>query len=121
MADSSRLSPSLAALSAVTARRWKLGPARNRVGVERGVAVRMRDGAVLLADHYSPVVLRPAPRGQATPGRGHPCDVCTGITNVGPRTWWLICNGSAAAGSSLWGTSNGITWHPIGARWPSQS
>jgi uncharacterized protein len=61
MADSSRLSPSLAVLSAVTARRWKLGPARNKAGVERGVAVRMRDGAVLLADHYSPVGSGPRP------------------------------------------------------------
>jgi hypothetical protein len=42
MADSSRLGPALAALSAITARRWELGPARNKVSVERGVAVPMR-------------------------------------------------------------------------------
>jgi predicted acyl esterase len=61
MADSSRLGPALAALSAITARRWELGPATNKVSAERGVAVRMRDGAVLLADHYAPVTSGPRP------------------------------------------------------------
>lgn len=61
MADSSRLGPALAALSAVTGRRWELGPATNKVSVERGVAVRMRDGAVLLADHYAPLTGGPRP------------------------------------------------------------
>src|SRR5215813_2786129 len=61
MADNSRPGPALAALSALTGRRWKLGPARNKISVERGVAVRMRDGAVLLADHYAPVTSGPRP------------------------------------------------------------
>ena len=61
MANGSRPSPALAALSALTGRRWKLGPARNKVSVERDVAARMRDGAVLLADHYAPVTSGPRP------------------------------------------------------------
>src|SRR5262249_3726140 len=61
MADGSRPGPALAALSALTGRRWKLGPAKNKVSVERGVAVRMRDGAVLVADHYAPVTSGPRP------------------------------------------------------------
>ena len=51
MADGSRPGRTLAALSALTGHRWNLGPASNRVSVERDVPVRMRDGAVLLADH----------------------------------------------------------------------
>jgi hypothetical protein len=39
MADGSLPGPAQAALSALTGRRWKLGPARNKVSVERGVAV----------------------------------------------------------------------------------
>jgi len=61
MADGPRPTPTLAALSALTGRRWQLGPARNKVGVERDVAVRMRDGAVLRADHYAPVTSGPRP------------------------------------------------------------
>lgn len=61
MADGSRPGPALAALSSLTGRRWKLGPARNKVSVERDVAVRMRDGAVLLADHYAPITSGPRP------------------------------------------------------------
>jgi uncharacterized protein len=40
-------------------RRLKLGPGRNKVTVDRGVHVPMRDGTVLLADHYAPVTDRP--------------------------------------------------------------
>jgi putative CocE/NonD family hydrolase len=61
MADGSRPGPALAALSSLTGRRWKLGPARNKVSVERDVAVRTRDGAVLLADHYAPITSGPRP------------------------------------------------------------
>ena len=61
MADGSRPGPALAALSSLTGRSWKLGPARNKVSVERDVAVRMRDGAVLLADHYAPITSAPRP------------------------------------------------------------
>ncbi len=46
---------------AATRRRWKLGPARNSMTVERDVPVRMRDGAVLLADHFAPAVPGPWP------------------------------------------------------------
>ncbi len=48
-------------MSTATRRRWKLGPARNPVTVERGVQVAMRDGVVLLADHYAPAVPGPWP------------------------------------------------------------
>jgi uncharacterized protein len=48
-------------LSAATRRRWKLGPARNSITVERDVPVTMRDGEVLLADHYAPALPGPWP------------------------------------------------------------
>jgi hypothetical protein len=44
MADGSRPGPALAALSSLTARRWNLGPARNKVSMERGKAGEGGDG-----------------------------------------------------------------------------
>jgi uncharacterized protein len=41
-------------------RSWRLPPKRNKVEVEQALPVPMRDGAILLADHYAP--LTPAPR-----------------------------------------------------------
>jgi photosystem II stability/assembly factor-like uncharacterized protein len=62
-------------------------------------------------------VLRPAPRGRTRHGQGHLCDIYTGITTTGPGTWWLICNGSGAGGSSpkaLMATANaGLAWHTV--------
>ena len=49
------LHPAAAALGRVLARTWSLPAARNRVAVERDLAVPMSDGAILLADHYIPV------------------------------------------------------------------
>ncbi len=49
------LGPRAVALGALMARAWSLPPRRNRVAVERGLAVPMSDGTVLLADHYLPV------------------------------------------------------------------
>jgi len=49
------LSPGAIALGQALARAWSLPPQRNRVAVERDLAVPMSDGAVLLADHYLPV------------------------------------------------------------------
>ncbi len=42
-------------------RSWGLPPKRNKVAVERGAQVPMRDGAILLADHYAPVTKTPRP------------------------------------------------------------
>ena len=63
-------------------------------------------------------VLRPAPRGPPAPrGQGGLCDIYTGITQAGPGTWWLICNGWGAGGGSpkaLMATTNaGLAWHTI--------
>jgi hypothetical protein len=49
------LGPRAVALGALMARAWSLPPRRNRVAVERDLAVPMSDGTVLLADHYLPV------------------------------------------------------------------
>ncbi|HEY2265212.1 MAG TPA: CocE/NonD family hydrolase [Streptosporangiaceae bacterium] len=49
------LGPRAVALGALVSRAWSLPPRRNRVAVERGLAVPMSDGTVLLADHYLPV------------------------------------------------------------------
>jgi putative CocE/NonD family hydrolase len=43
-----------AAASAVLSRMWRLPPKRNRVLLTRGLRVPMRDGVVLIADHYAP-------------------------------------------------------------------
>jgi uncharacterized protein len=42
-------------------RSWRLPPKRNRVAVERGLPVPMRDGVILLADHYAPTTRTPRP------------------------------------------------------------
>ena len=49
------LGPRAVALGALVARAWSLPPRRNRVAVERDLAVPMSDGTVLLADHCLPV------------------------------------------------------------------
>jgi uncharacterized protein len=48
---------------ATTAMTWplRLGPRRNRITVSRGLRVPMRDGTILLADHYAPVTGEPRP------------------------------------------------------------
>jgi uncharacterized protein len=55
------LSPVSAAASAVLARAWRLPPKRNQVLLTRGIEVPMRDGVVLVADHYAPVTAGPRP------------------------------------------------------------
>jgi uncharacterized protein len=42
-------------------RSWRLPPKRNSVTVERAVPVPMRDGVILLADHYGPATRTPRP------------------------------------------------------------
>src|ERR1700722_16944370 len=42
-------------------RSLKLGPRRNKITVERDLAIPMRDGTILLADHYAPVGTGPRP------------------------------------------------------------
>jgi putative CocE/NonD family hydrolase len=42
-------------------RSWRLPPKRNAVVVERNVQVPVRDGAILLADHYAPVTAAACP------------------------------------------------------------
>jgi putative CocE/NonD family hydrolase len=54
------LRPAAAALSKMLSRSWSLPPQRNYVAVERNVQVPMSDGTVLLADHYLPIISRPA-------------------------------------------------------------
>jgi uncharacterized protein len=42
-------------------RAWRLPPRRNKMTVDRGLEVPMRDGVILLADHYTPVTEMPRP------------------------------------------------------------
>jgi uncharacterized protein len=42
-------------MAAAVNRSWRLPPRRNAITVERSVRVPMRDGTVLLADHYAPL------------------------------------------------------------------
>jgi uncharacterized protein len=42
-------------------RQLKLGPKRNKITVERAVQVPMRDGSILVADHYAPVTAAARP------------------------------------------------------------
>jgi putative CocE/NonD family hydrolase len=48
-------------LAAAMSRQLKLGPTRNKITIERGLRVPMRDGTILLADHYAPVTTEPRP------------------------------------------------------------
>jgi putative CocE/NonD family hydrolase len=48
-------------LANVMSRPLKLGPKRNKITVDRDVRVPMRDGTILLADHYAPVTAQPRP------------------------------------------------------------
>ena len=48
-------------LTAAMSRALRLGPARNKVTIDRGLRVPMRDGTILLADHYAPVTAVPRP------------------------------------------------------------
>lgn len=62
MAVSARpLNPLSAAAGAALGRAWRLPPKRNDVLLTRRVPVPMRDGVVLLADHYAPVTDEPRP------------------------------------------------------------
>jgi uncharacterized protein len=59
-------------LGSALSRSWRLPPKTNAVTVERAVRVPMRDGAILLADHYAPVTAsaRPAVLMRSPYGRG---------------------------------------------------
>ncbi len=48
-------------IAAVMSRPLKLGPSRNEITIDRGIRVPMRDGTILLADHYAPVTSQPRP------------------------------------------------------------
>jgi uncharacterized protein len=48
-------------LTSAMLRQFRLGPARNKITIDRGVRVPMRDGAVLVADHLAPVTDTPRP------------------------------------------------------------
>jgi photosystem II stability/assembly factor-like uncharacterized protein len=73
-----------------------------RPGASGGTLVESSDGG----RHWT---RRPNPR-----WLGHPC-WGFGFTTAGPRDWWLICLGGAAAGSStkalLHTTDRGARWH----------
>jgi uncharacterized protein len=48
-------------LAAAMSRPLRLGPKRNKITVDRTLRVPMRDGTILLADHYAPVTAQPRP------------------------------------------------------------
>ena len=48
-------------MTAAMSRPLKLGRRRNKITIERAVPVPMRDGTILLADHYAPDVAEPRP------------------------------------------------------------
>jgi putative CocE/NonD family hydrolase len=48
-------------LAAATIRQFRLGPKRNKITIDRGVLVPMRDGTMLIADHLAPVTDTPRP------------------------------------------------------------
>jgi hypothetical protein len=43
-------------ITAAMGRALRVGPARNKITIDRGVQVPMRDGTILVADHYIPMV-----------------------------------------------------------------
>ena len=48
-------------VTAAMSRGLRLGPRRYAITIDRGVPVPMRDGTILLADHYAPVTTEPRP------------------------------------------------------------
>src|SRR5215471_17107189 len=48
-------------ITAAMGRALRLGPARNKIHIDRGVQVPMRDGTILIADHYVPMVPQSRP------------------------------------------------------------
>ena len=46
-------------LAAAMSRQLKVGPKRNKITIDRDLQVPMRDGTILLADHYAPVTAEP--------------------------------------------------------------
>jgi putative CocE/NonD family hydrolase len=48
-------------ITAAMSRALRAGPARNKIIIDRAVRVPMRDGTILLADHYVPMVRRSRP------------------------------------------------------------
>lgn len=59
-------------LAAAMIRQFRLGPKRNKITIDRGVLVPMRDGTMLVADHFAPVTdrLRPTILMRSPYGRG---------------------------------------------------
>ncbi len=48
-------------LTAAIMRSFKLGRKRNKITVDRGIRIPMRDGTILLADHYAPLTTQSRP------------------------------------------------------------
>ncbi len=48
-------------LAAAMIRQFRLGPKRNKITIDRGILVPMRDGTMLVADHLAPVTDTPRP------------------------------------------------------------
>jgi uncharacterized protein len=48
-------------IAAAMSRALRVGPARNKIIIDRGVQVPMRDDTVLIADHYAPMVRQSRP------------------------------------------------------------
>src|SRR5215472_7265176 len=48
-------------ITAAMSRALRLGPARNKITIDRRIQVPMRDGTILIADHYIPMVKQSRP------------------------------------------------------------
>ena len=48
-------------LTSAMLRQFRLGPAGNKITIDRGIRVPMRDGTLLVADHLAPVTKTPRP------------------------------------------------------------
>ena len=83
----------------------RLPPVRNDIRIERDVAAAMRDGVVLLADHYIPVTA--SPRGVIlirTPyGRGFPADLLDArvLAARGYHVLFQSCRGTFGSGGEF--------------------
>ncbi len=87
---------------AVLSRLWGLPPASNDVLVERDLQLRMRDGAVLLADHYAPGGLpdRPTILIRTPYGRGFVSGAVSGLPMAARGHHVLVvgCRGTFGSG-----------------------
>lgn len=100
-------------VSKLLTRSWKLPPRRNRVTVDANIPVPVKDGTVLLADHYIPVTGREAPTVlvRCPYGRSFPFSLLMAqlVAERGYHVLFQSCRGTYGSGGAFEPMRNEIT------------